>query len=234
MKNKNLLPALTLLAIVWIVGFVVFKVLHLIGISWWWILLPIPVGVVLVIVFQVTKGFIRGGGTIKELILRSRKIGKRTAFFAILAFIITLVLIIYISALHSDTGYEWLDVVKKQLRPAVELYQRAHNDTVPLINDTVISVSGGNVVPGKDYYVLAICPLLDEGLWDIPPTTHPRNCLPEGANVEPGTTACLNQCNGSYIWLTTINGVRDSDVVTICVGDKCKAHGEDGYQGVYP
>ena len=60
MKNKNLLPALTLFAFVWILGFVVFKVLHLIGISWWWILLPLLIGVALAIVFQVKKVHIIG------------------------------------------------------------------------------------------------------------------------------------------------------------------------------
>ncbi len=55
MKNKNFFPAITLFAIVWILGFVVFKVLHLIGISWWWILLPLPIGIAMAMVFQVKK-----------------------------------------------------------------------------------------------------------------------------------------------------------------------------------
>ena len=101
MKNKNFLPALTLFAFVWILGFVVSKVLHLIGISWWWILLPLPVVVVIYIVieFFIEKGVIKSRG-----LLRSRKIGKKTAFCVILAFIITLVLMIYIPALYTGNS----------------------------------------------------------------------------------------------------------------------------------
>ena len=106
---------------------------------------------------------------------------------------------------------------------------------VPIVNNTVIEVNGTNVAPDKKYYVVAICPLLTSStpkgiLKMVPATTHPNNCIMQGANAETSVTACLNRCEGSYVWLTTTDG----DIASICIGDECANHNEDGFQDVYP
>lgn len=106
---------------------------------------------------------------------------------------------------------------------------------VPIVNNTVIEVSGWDSIPDKEYSIVAICPLLTSSspkgiLKQVPASVHPRNCLLEGANAELNVTDCSANCTGSYVWLTTTDG----DIAAICIGDKCTAHGEDGFQDVYP
>ena len=47
-------------------------------------------------------------------------------------------------------------------------------------------------------------------------------------NCEAGSCAC--NPDGHYIWLVDSNG----DIYSTCVGSKCGANNEDGFQGVYP
>lgn len=104
---------------------------------------------------------------------------------------------------------------------------------VPIVNESFIEVNGSYVIPGEDYYVIAICPLLTSStpkgiLKNVPITAHPSNCLSEGANAEVNVTDC--ECTGSYMWLTTKTG----DIASICIGWGCTANGEDGFHDVYP
>ncbi len=102
-------------------------------------------------------------------------------------------------------------------------------------SNTSINVTGENVSAGDKYYIVAICPMLTSSfpkgiLNEVPSSCAVANCEHKGANAVYNVTTCLNQCTGSYVWLTTING----EVASICIGAECEAHGEDGYQGVYP
>lgn len=149
---------------------------------------------------------------------------------------------------YSDPFYCWgecgYNPHREQIEAAVyEFMQRPTDPTynhttgdVPIVNNkSVIAVNGTMVVQGEEYYVVAVCPLLESSsppgiLKLVPEVVHPRNCLAEGANAKPGVVDCAVDCTGSYIWLTTING----DIASICIGAECEAHGEDGYEGVYP
>jgi hypothetical protein len=141
----------------------------------------------------------------------------------------------------ADRGKALYEQDRIQIEAAVEdFYSHPYGPPVylpllgqpPTLNASVITVDN------KEYYTVAICPLLTSSfLWttrgileDIPNTVHYRNCLPEGDNARPNVTDCSINCSGSYVWLTTITG----DIASICVGERCKAHGEDGYQDVYP
>lgn len=127
---------------------------------------------------------------------------------------------------------------REQIGAGVHHYmnERAFNNTtvsVPIVNMSVFTVNGSEVVLGEDYYVVAICPLLTSSkpkgiLKQVPATAHSRNCFPDGANAQPNVTNCSGY--GSYLWLTTLNG----DIASICIGDECTAHNEDSYQCVYP
>lgn len=116
-------------------------------------------------------------------------------------------------------------------RPSDPSYNHTIGE-VPIVNESIVEVNGSQVITGEDYYIVAVCPLLMSSfpkgiLKNVPDGyVHPRNCFPDGANAQPNVTDCLNKCNGSYAWLTTING----DVSSICIGDECQAHGEDGDQ----
>ena len=121
------------------------------------------------------------------------------------------------------------------MEEAVQAYQKTHDGEAPIVNSTVISVNGSNVLESEDYYAIAVCRLLGSTssgdiMKNLIYVTHSRNCVAEGANAEPYATNCLNQCTGSYVWLTTING----NIASICMGDECTAHGEDGFQDVWP
>ena len=125
-------------------------------------------------------------------------------------------------------------VAEFMIRPTDLTYNHTTGE-VPIVNKTVIAVSGLDLYPDEDHYVIAICSLLVNSsppgiLKQVPQSVHPRNCLPDGANAQPNVTDCAINCTGSYVWLTTDMG----DVTSICIGAECEAHGEDGYQGVYP
>jgi len=132
---------------------------------------------------------------------------------------------------------------REQIQAAVAEFMTRPNDPsynhkigeVPIVNESFIEVNGSYVIPGEGYYVIAICPLLTSSkpkgiLKNLPITAHPSNCLLEGANAEPNVTVCLNQCTGSYLWLTTKAG----DIASVCIGRDCTANGEDGFQEIYP
>ena len=110
------------------------------------------------------------------------------------------------------------------IKAAVKEYMDSNDGAVPLVNKSVVNVSGWNVIEEENYYVIAACPLLDIFEF-LPLTLEAGNCASGGANGE-GCTAC----NGSYRWLTTDNG----DITSICIGDECAAHGESGFQDVFP
>lgn len=117
-------------------------------------------------------------------------------------------------------------------RPSDPSYHHTFGD-VPVVNDDAVEVSGGQVIAGKDYYVIAMCPLLVTSsprgiLKSVPDTAHPDNCVKQGANTEPGMASC--QGGGSYIWLTT----EDGDIASVCIGDDCYTENRDGFQGAYP
>jgi len=110
------------------------------------------------------------------------------------------------------------------IEAAVKTYMDSNDGAVPIVNNSVVNVSGWNVIEGENYYVIAACPLLDIFEF-LPATLEAGNCASGGANGE-GCKAC----NGSYRWLTTDSG----DITSICIGDECAAHGESGFQDVYP
>ncbi len=135
---------------------------------------------------------------------------------------------------HSDREQIGAAIPEFMTRPTDPAYNHTLGE-VPIVNRSAIAVNGSEVVQGEEYYVVAVCPLLTSSrprgiLKWLPDTAHPRNCLPEGANAQPNVTDCLNKCNGSYVWLTTING----DVASICIGENCANHNMDGFQDVYP
>jgi len=119
-------------------------------------------------------------------------------------------------------------------RPSDPSYHHTFGD-VPVVNDDAVEVSGGQVIAGKDYYVIAMCPLLVTSsprgiLKSVPDTAHPDNCVQQGANAETGMASCQASCTGSYIWLTT----EDGDIASVCIGDDCNAENRDGFQVAYP
>ena len=147
-------------------------------------------------------------------------------------------------AYNADREQLEVAVAEFMQRPDDPSYNHTQGE-VPIVNESVFIVNESVTCPqsvttsGKDYYVIAICPLLTSSepmgiLRNVPATAHPKNCFPDGANAQPGVTACMNQCvnqyTGHYLWLTTLNG----DVASICLGEDCEAHGEDGFQCVYP
>ncbi len=117
------------------------------------------------------------------------------------------------------------------MEDAIGSYKNTHNQEVPIVNDTPVAVNGSEVVQSDSYYIVAMCPLLalnkqGDSMWfRATEMCHAENCAAGGDNLD-GCTGC----NGSYLWLTTISG----DVASICIGAGCEAHGEDGFQGVYP
>lgn len=121
-------------------------------------------------------------------------------------------------------------------RERIEYAIASHkNIGIPIINSSLIIVNGSEVFKSKGYHVIAMCPLLGSSypkgvLYGVPPTTHKKNCIKEGDNIGSQVTDCAADCTGSYLWLTT----EDGDIASICIGEGCAAHGEDGYQGVYP
>ena len=141
---------------------------------------------------------------------------------------------------------------REQMKAAVEVFMEmstnvSFNHTqgeALIVNKSVIGVNVTEVIPDKEYYVIAVFPMLTssqpQGILKVAPpaTAHPRNCFRSGANAEPNVTICaverlchyFHNCSGSYVWLTT----KDGDIASICIGAECEAHGEDGYQDVYP
>ncbi len=112
-------------------------------------------------------------------------------------------------------------VMEFMTRPSDPSYHHTIGD-VPLVNHLPPGVTSSSMVPGQDYYVIAMCPLLTSSnpmgiLSSVPASVHPRNCAHEGANAEPGVADCSADCTGSYLWLTTSYG----DVVGVCMGDDC-------------
>jgi hypothetical protein len=119
-------------------------------------------------------------------------------------------------------------------RPTNSTYNHITGD-VPIVSKSVIEINGSEVIPDEEYYAVAICPMLTLSspmgiLKHVPSTTHPINCFPEGANAQQGVYDCKECCTGSYVWLTTTDG----DIASICIGDDCTNHNEDGFQDVYP
>ena len=147
------------------------------------------------------------------------------------------------TAFNADREQLEAAVAEFMQRPDDPSYNHTYGD-VPIVNESAFTVNESVTCPGgvpsdEDYYVIAICPLLTSSepmgiLRNVPATAHPKNCFPDGANAQPGVTACMNQCvnqyTGHYLWLTTLNG----DVASICLGEECEEHGEDGFQCVYP
>ena len=137
-------------------------------------------------------------------------------------------------AYNQDREQIEASVAEFMTRPNDSSYNHMLMD-VPIVNRSIIMVNGSEVLQGEEYYVVAVCPLLRSSsppgiLKRVPPSVHPRNCLPEGANAQPNVTDCAVNCTGSYVWLTTFNG----DTASICIGAECAEHGEDGFQDVYP
>lgn len=129
--------------------------------------------------------------------------------------------------------------------PACYNYSIYSVNPTPRVNHSVVNVIGPDVIEGAEYYVIAICPLSGSSypkgiLKFIPASVHPRNAYLEGHNLPEEywqncssrsiDSECSYKCPGSYVWLTTMDG----DIASICIGAECAAHGEDGYQGVYP
>lgn len=125
-------------------------------------------------------------------------------------------------------------VAEFMTRPSDPSYHHTIGD-VPVLSYDAVEVNGSEVIPGKDYYAIAMCPLLIDShpkgiLKDAPPSAHPDNCVCEGANAEPGVADCRADCTGSYIWLVNDWGY----VASVCFDAGCDAGNEDGFQGVYP
>lgn len=161
-----------------------------------------------------------------------RRFLKGSLLLLLLAPFIVVMVTILCSDVKGRNGDPYSATVK-HIESSVQAYLKAHAGEAPIVNSTVISVNGSNVNTEENYYVIAACLLVgsnsSSGFSENALTlVHPRNCWPEGANAEPAN--CLNLCEGHYLWLTT----RTGDVASICIGAECEAHGEDGYQGVYP
>jgi|GEM_PF-801484 len=166
---------------------------------------------------------------------------KKYTALALSGFVIAIVVAAVIIQFYDPGGcygHTRYNSNREQIEAGIHHYmnERANNNAaagVPIVNMSVFAVNGSMVIPSEDYYVAAICPLLTSSkpagiLKQVPATVHSRNCFPDGANAQPNVTNCSG-C-GSYLWLTTLNG----DVASICIGDECTAHNEDGYQCVYP
>jgi len=138
------------------------------------------------------------------------------------------------TAYNADRQQIQAAVAEFMTRPSDPSYHHTIGD-VPVVNYDAFEVNGSEVIPGKDYYPIAICPLLTGSypmgiLKDAPPSANLMNCLDNGANAETGMASCQASCTGSYIWLTT----EDGDIASVCIGDDCNAENRDGFQVAYP
>jgi len=241
MKRKRYLLILAVLFIVWVIGFIIFDSFHHFSYSDWYILAPLLVIIPLLCLIRAYAAARRK--RLLQVIAWLAPIAAITAGI-ILSFQSPTVLPYCVSAFDADRAQIEYAVSKFMQLPSNATYNHTLGE-VPVVNTTIIAVHEMNesnprhdcyeVIPGENYYVIAICPLLQTSmpkgiLKDVPETVHHRNCLPEGANAQPNVNACLNRCTGSYVWLTTDQG----NIASICIGEECEAHGEDGYQDVYP
>ena len=138
------------------------------------------------------------------------------------------------TAYNADRQQIEVAVAEFMTRPTDPSYHHTIGD-LPVVNYDAFEVNGSEVIPGKDYYPIALCPLLTGSqpkgiLKDAPPSANLMNCLDDGANAEPGVVDCLANCTGSYIWLVNDWGY----VASVCFDPGCDAGNEDGFQGIYP
>ena len=47
--------------------------------------------------------------------------------------------------------------MREHMEEAVQAYQKTHDGEAPIVNSTVISVNGSNVLESEDYYAIAVC-----------------------------------------------------------------------------
>jgi hypothetical protein len=176
----------------------------------------------------------------------SRRISNKVAF-PILLIPIAIVIAIVVWAVVTISPTQFIatqyNADREQIQAAIAEYgiTPGHgNYTIPILDETQVyiggeDVKGPEVLTGDVYYIVAICSLLTSSLPQgifrhVPRSCETTNCANEGANAEPYITVCVNNCSGHYLWLTTAEG----RIASICIGAECEAHGEDGYQGVYP
>jgi prepilin-type N-terminal cleavage/methylation domain-containing protein len=101
-----------------------------------------------------------------------------------------------------------------------------------------VDIFGPDLMPGENYYTVAMCPLLTQSqpksmLKQVPNTAEAKNCAihPTGANNASGIYDCSGECGGHYRWLCTAGG----DVASVCVGADCPFTNRSGYMsGIYP
>ena len=113
--------------------------------------------------------------------------------------------------------------VKEQLTSAVEVYQANNSGALPTLNGTV-------TINGSVYQIIDVCSLLTsqggllrnvpDGIWSSNGSTDD--------NCDSGCEGCRNTSH--YIWAVNSNG----NLHSTCVGNDCKANGQDGYQGIWP
>jgi hypothetical protein len=111
---------------------------------------------------------------------------------------------------------------KDLVQKAVTAYTENHSGTLPTLNGTA-------VINGSVYQIINICPLLtsqggmlrqiSSGIWSGNDSADD--------NCDGGCGGCRNTSH--YIWVVASNG----SVLSTCVGDGCKANGQDGYQGIW-
>lgn len=187
----------------------------------------------------------------KMLEKRGRLGGKRKGFTLIELLIVMVILAIlagiviisiggvigrgHATAYNADREQIEAAVAEFMTRPSDAAYNHTIGE-VPITAANATAVNGSEVIPGELYYTVAICPMLTSSfpkgiLKEVPSTVHSDNGAASGANAEMNVSVCLNQCTGSYEWLTTQTG----DVASICHGADCTLPGgEDGFRDAYP
>jgi len=130
-------------------------------------------------------------------------------------------------------GYANKPITYNTVRPYIEnaviAYMSDHNGERPPHQGTYdITCYKYNESVALTCDIIDICSLV--GDMDLLRTV-PHGCY--GENGEAGTNFYSGQCDnpedGDYVWLMDEEGT----VYSTCIGDKCDANNEDGYQGVW-
>jgi hypothetical protein len=157
-------------------------------------------------------------------VLKSRK-----ALNAVMAVLLVAALVFVVIVFVKSTGGRpadgrelAYDGLKVELGEAVAGYRSNHNGQLPVDGSTV-------TVDSSPYHIIDMCALVDgTNLQEVPDSCGAiwggsnDNCDADGC---PGCSVRYH-----YIWAVDTNGV----VVSSCVGTECRAHGEDGFQNVWP
>jgi len=205
-----------------------------------------------------------------KMLMKGNSLGKSRKGFTLIELLIVMVILAILAGIviisiggvigrGQATAY---NADREQMEAAVSEFMTRPTDPtyahtigqVPVVDwNTSVPAATWNdspeVIPGENYYLVAICPLTVNAfpkgiLKQVPATAHPSNLATNagGANQEAygaDNVSCLDVVDGTghYAWYTTDSG----DVVSVCIGAEC-AHGiggaeagwMDGFQDIYP